>query len=44
MKRKKVRKPKKEKDAKMKDAISARIRLRPVGRGQKFKLLRIMVS
>ena len=38
LKRKKVRKPK------MKDAISARIRLRPVGRGQKFKLLRIMVS
>ena len=43
--RKKAKKKiKKEQEAEMKDAISARIRLRPLGRGNKFKMVRIMVS
>ena len=35
---------KKEQEVEMKDAISARIRLRPLGRGSKFKMIRVMVS
>ena len=43
--RKKAKKKiKKEQNVEMKEAISARIRLRPLGRGNKFKMIQIMVS
>ena len=42
--KKRKRTVKKEQEVEMKDAISARIRLRPFGRGNKFKMIRIMVS
>ena len=43
--RKKAKKKiKKEQNVGMKEAISARIRLRPLGRGNKFKMIQIMVS
>ena len=42
--KKRKRSVKKEQEVEMKDAISARIRLRPLGRGNKFKMIRVMVS